>query len=88
MIVQLDGTAAGAFRSGRASGQDVAQLRRVLAELGISLRPQHPDIDDPELARYFVGEVRGRDDGAHVAAALTALRAVTAAYAKPTAELP
>lgn len=86
--MQLDGTAAGAFRSGRASGQDVAQLWRVLAELGISLRPQHPDIDDPELARYFVGEVRGRDDGARVVAALTALRAVTAAYAKPTAELP
>lgn len=86
--MQLDGAAAGEFRSGRASGQDVAQLRRVLAELGINLRPQHSDVDDPELARYFVGEVGGRDDGARVAATLTALRAVTAAYAKPTAELP
>lgn len=88
LIVQLEGQAARNLVGGPKASPDVAQLQRVLAEFGVTLRPQHPGVPDIELSRYFIGELRGRDDGSRVLAALSALHAVTAAYAKPTAELP
>jgi len=88
VIVQLEGAAAGEFRSRSPSHPGVVRLQRVLADLGVTLTPQHPGIDDPELSRTFMGEVRDWDEGSRVVAALTALRVVTAAYAKPPAELP
>lgn len=88
VIVQLADQAAGDFLHERTSDPDVAQLRRLLGSLGVAMRPQHPDVDDPGLSRYFVAEVRDRDQGARVVAALTALHIVTAAYAKPQAEPP
>jgi hypothetical protein len=88
VIVQLEGKAAREFAKVASSSEDIVRLRRVLARLGVILRPQQPGIDDAELSRYFVGEVRDRDEGSRVAAALTALPVVTAAYAKPPAELP
>lgn len=88
VIVQLAGEAAGDFLRARTSNPEVAQLSRVLGNLGVTLRPQHPGLDDAGLSRYFVTEVRDRDQGSRVVAALTALRIVTAAYAKPQAEPP
>lgn len=89
VIVQLAPAAAAKLRNGPPSDPDIAPLQRVLEELGVTLRPQHPDVDDPELTRYFVGETSDwDDDGSRAVAALTALRDVTAAYAKPPAALP
>lgn len=88
LIVQLEGQAARNLVGGPKASPEVAQLQRVLADLDMTLRPQHPGIHDPELSRYFVGEIRNRDDGSRVIAALSALHVVTAAYAKPPAELP
>ena len=89
VVVQLEPAAAAKLRNGPSSDSDIAPLRRVLEELGMTLRPQHPDVDDPELTRFFVGETRDwDDDGSRAVAALTALHVVTAAYAKPPAALP
>lgn len=88
VVVQLSGSAAEKFRAGRTTDPDIARLHGVLGEIGMRLVPQHPGIDDSALSRYFVGEVRDREGGLHAVAALTALHAVTAAYAKAPTQTP
>lgn len=88
VIVQLATDCAARLRRGVAPDPEIARLESVLADAGASLRPQHPEVGDSELARWFVAEVGDRDEGARLAAALTALPVVSAAYAKPAAELP
>lgn len=88
VVVQLKGSAAAKFRAGQTADPDVARLQGVLRELGLNLLPQHPGVDDSALSRYFVGEVRDREDGLRAIAALTALQVVTSAYAKPPAQSP
>jgi hypothetical protein len=88
VIVQLERKAADDLLRGSTSNPDVARLRHVLSDFGVTLRPQHPGIRDADLSRYFVADVRDWDEGARVVAALTALRFVSAAYAKPQAEPP
>jgi hypothetical protein len=61
-----------------------AELRQLVATLGLDLRPLHPGVADPRLATYFFVDVA---DGA----ALDRLRsciAVIAAYAKPAEAAP
>ena len=62
------------------------ELDDKLAQLGASLRPMHPEVEDAELASYFtLTGAEGLEDE-EVLAALRDLDAVSAAYMKPPAE--
>jgi len=65
-----------------------APLRRVLEELGVTLEPVAPGIDDPHLARYFQATVGSDDEAAKVATKLNDVAGVTAAYMQPPMGLP
>jgi len=88
VVVQLDADFAGRLRRGVASGPEALQLQGLLTAAGATLRPQHPETADRELARWFVAQTSDRGEGSRLAAALNALPCVNAAYAKPAAELP
>ena len=88
VIVQLAADCAGRLRRGLTPDPEIARLQSVLAGAGAVLRPQHPEVGDTELSRWFIAEVGDRDEGARLAAALAELPSVSAAYAKPAAELP
>lgn len=71
----------------REGGGTVEQVRRVIAELGGELRPQHPAVADAELSAWYVGEVPAAVDE-QVLERLRAIDGVDAAYVKPAAEPP
>ena len=64
------------------------ELMAVAAELGITLEPVHPGIDDVELMRYFAVSVPDHAAAAQVIQRLRSCVAVDAAYVKPPDELP
>jgi len=84
-MVQLAADIAASF-SKDAGG--AAPLRRALDELGLTLEPVAPGIDDPHLARYFQATVASDDEAAKVATRLTDVPGVTAAYMQPPMGLP
>jgi hypothetical protein len=68
---------------------EVDELRRGLEELGVSLQPVHPGVDDPLLVPFFTVEVPDDEElAARVLAVLEESSAVEAAYVKPPDELP
>ena len=65
-------------------------LENKLVGLGVSLRAIHPGVEDKDLARYFTLSEASRLEDKEIYGALRELEnleAVTAAYAKPDAEL-
>lgn len=68
--------------------RDVEQLLSRARELGVNLRPMHPGVPDPSLARAFTVEVADRETADRVASALRESPAVDAAYVKPPDALP
>jgi len=85
VMVQLAANIATTFSKG---GGVAAPLRRALKELGVTLEPVAPGIDDPHLARYFQATVASDDEAAKVATRLTDVPGVTAAYMQPPIGLP
>ncbi|WP_407519667.1 hypothetical protein [Methylobacterium oryzisoli] len=83
IVVLLRQEAADRMRRGAASAFHAA-----LAPYGGVARPQHPQIADPLLSRYFIvsGVPSDRQDA--VIAALLKVDGVEAAYAQPTPALP
>jgi hypothetical protein len=63
-------------------------IAHALAELGMVLRPQHPDVSDPQLRRYFVATVPDAAAARRAADRLRQCAGVTAAYVKPPDEPP
>lgn len=64
------------------------ELARRLQARGLSLKPMHPGVDDPQLASYFLLEVPEEDTAEEVMRELLQLPAVEAAYIKPPDALP
>jgi hypothetical protein len=89
IVVAVSPDVASMLHRGDAAGSvEATSLLDLAAHLGGVLRPQHPGVVDPSMARWFVLE--GLDD-ARAARAVEALRghpAVEAAYVKPSDELP
>lgn len=69
-------------------GAEATGLLAHAAGLGVTLRPQHPGVDDPGLARWFVVDGVPDADADHVAAEIRRQPAVEGAYAQPAAEAP
>jgi hypothetical protein len=70
-------------------------VKRVADELGMTLTPLHPNVDDPELSTYFLAEPTapapadsgtGATNDGEAAATLYALEGVEAAYPSPNAQ--
>jgi hypothetical protein len=85
LMVQLAPDVAAGFSKGVAG---TTPLHRVLEELGVTLEPLVPGIDDPHLARYFQATVPSAAEAAKVASRLTGVPGVTAAYMQPPIGLP
>ena len=85
---RLDVEAAQNFLSAAKPTQAIKQLDEALADLGLSLKPQHAGESDPELSRFFVVDARDREEGERIVETVRQLQAVKAAYIKPEAEFP
>jgi hypothetical protein len=81
VIVKLSPEAAAGAIVGR------NQLESIVAELGTSLQPLHPETADPELSTWFAARVPTGESQAAIQRLLGA-DAVEAAYAKPRGEPP
>ena len=85
VVVQLAADVAASFSK---DGGGATALRQALKELGVTLEPVAPGIDDPHLARYFQATVATDDEAAKVATRLRDVPGVTAAYMQPPMGLP
>jgi len=85
LMVQLAADVAAGLSKGDAGA---LPLRRVLEELGLTLEPVAPGIDDPHLSRYFQATVASVDEAAKLATRLARVPGVTAAYMQPPIGLP
>jgi hypothetical protein len=68
----------------RLSGDDVEPVVAAAAQLGVTLHPLHPGVDDPELSAWYV--TSPSEDEEATASALQALPGVDSAYPKPPDE--
>jgi DNA repair photolyase len=64
------------------------QAQQAAARYGAELRPIHPDVSDPDLARFFVVEVAEDVPTDQVVDDLLACDAIESATAKPPDEPP
>lgn len=63
-------------------------LEQLATELGIHLRPQHPESHDPTLQTYFVAEIPEGPGGDRIVEQLRGAPAVLGAYVKPLEAMP
>ena len=66
----------------------LAELLQTARELGVSLVPLHPNVNDPHLRSYYAAEVADSAAAERALAGLRQCRAVAAAYIKPPDALP
>lgn len=64
------------------------ELLQMADELGIILKPLHPDIEDLQLSYYFTIDVPDILKAQKVISSLKDCRAIEAAYLKPKDEMP
>jgi hypothetical protein len=86
--VQLSPDTALVFHQRKPSSKQSEKLQRVLNELGISLQPVHPGIEDPILIPFFEIEISDTSSGQQIIERLNELESVEAAYIKPRDEAP
>jgi hypothetical protein len=65
------------------SGQIPADVRAAAAQLGLSIRPMHPGVEDPALASTFYVEIPDQPAAERVITQLQQCTSVEAAYLKP-----
>lgn len=88
VTVQVRQDVAAALHHHRRKNRAARELMAAAEELGVELKPMHPETLDPALSRYFAVQL---DDATTTGQVLTCLRncaAVEAAYVKPIDELP
>ena len=88
VILRVQPEVAQVLHHGQSPTNQSAELLRVVQELGLSLQPIHPGIDDAELMRYFALQVPNSALGEEVSRRLRQCSAIDAAYVKPQAEPP
>lgn len=73
----------------RPRGADVPAASSVLGvaqQVGATIAPQHPGVQDSNLARYFLAQVPERADAERLVTMLLAVPEVESAYLKPDEE--
>jgi hypothetical protein len=64
------------------------EILKSIGELGGTLQPMHPKIDDPQLMRYFTIDVSDLATANQLMARLSGSQGIEAVYLKPADELP
>jgi len=87
VVVRVTGEEAARLlgRPGAAAGPP-GGVEAVARRAGVELAPQHPGVDDPELARWFVAALADRAAAERLVAELLRAPGVEAAFFKPGAE--
>lgn len=88
VTIQLQPEAALALQGRRRATTASRELLKTAWDLDVTLKPMHPDTDDPKLASYFVVELPDAATAERVIARLQNCKAIKAAYMKPPDELP
>ncbi len=88
ITVQVSADVARALNQQGTPNADSQALLRTIETLGLTLKPMHPDTDDPNLQNYFTVEVQDAATAQRVADQLRQSDAIKAAYVKPPDELP
>jgi hypothetical protein len=91
VIVILDTEASKAARGADTSAQArtaANTIEQQARQFGATLRPQHPDTDDPDLSGYFVLAVPSDKDAGQLVEELLGLSGVEGAYLKPQPAMP
>jgi len=87
VILQLNTEAANILQFESLPDSKLVALSDVLVKHGVAIRPQHPNIDDDELSRFFIVQLIDGDVGVFLED-LRSIDYVTAVYEKQKAELP
>lgn len=88
VTIQLQPEAALALQGRRRATTASRELLKTTRDLDVTLKPMHPDTDDPNLASYFMVELPDAATAERVIARLQNCKAIEAAYMKPPDELP
>jgi len=88
ITLQLQPDVANALHENRADQPLASELTGLASELGVTLRPMHPGVDDASLRTFFLVEAVPAEQAETLAARLRRARAVQSAYIKPADELP
>lgn len=88
ITVQLDAAATRCLQHQGPPTPDIQELVRITEQFGVVLQPIHPETEDPNLSRHFTVEAPDRTAAERMIAGLRKIRAVEAAYLKPTDAMP
>lgn len=83
ITIQLDPAAAHWLQHRGQATPDTQELNRIAEQLGVVLRPIHPETINPELGRHFTVEAADLPTAEGMIARLRQSKAVEAAYLKP-----
>jgi hypothetical protein len=86
LIVKIDPNLAKAMHGRQGPSSKLKELFALEKELGIALKPVHPDATNHHLSPYFTMQVRDRSTAEKMIRRLKKYKAVEAAYFKPTTE--
>jgi hypothetical protein len=88
ITVQVRLDTARALHDQRLASPAAEELAAVVGELGSTVEPVHPGVDDPQLATYFTVEAASMPEADRLLERLRSHPAILAAYIKPADELP
>jgi hypothetical protein len=83
ITIRIRGDVARSLQRLKSPSVESQELLRTVADIGVSVEPLHPGIDDPRLVRYFRITVPDPVVAEQVIARLWQLPAVEAAYIRP-----
>ncbi|HEX8524061.1 MAG TPA: hypothetical protein VF669_17540 [Tepidisphaeraceae bacterium] len=87
VAVQLHPELAAAL-NGAGKHRGAVRVRAAAKRAGARLVAMHPNVNDPQLAKWFYADVPSSADAQKLASELQQVEGVEAAYAKPDAEPP
>ena len=88
LVVQVTPETAKEIREQHYDNNATKELIVAAQDLGVTLEPMHPDVEDENLALYFSVSAENAEAAQLIAERLRKLKAVDAAYSKPHEELP
>ena len=88
VTVQATPDAVQALRRNDLFSPETQELAQILHELGVELRPTHPDTQDLDLSAWFETDAPDLATAERIASKLQRNSAVKAAYVKPPEETP
>ena len=83
ITTRVDLQTALALHKKRPATDELIELENYLKDLGVALKPIHPNVDDVELMRYFVIAVDNLTRAEKIRTLLGQCKAIEAAYIKP-----